>query len=171
MQESELFAKLKELEIEAKQNNEPICGEEKGKILFDLVQKYNPKSILELGTCVGYSGTILASQGAQLTTIDRHREALNRAEEVFTWFGISATIFFGDALDVLEKIQDQKFDLVFLDHMKAQYEDAFNIVKTMAPVIIIDNTTSPKCQSFINKVKQEYNFEEFDDMLVVSIVD
>ncbi|HYZ59497.1 MAG TPA: hypothetical protein VE544_07530, partial [Nitrososphaeraceae archaeon] len=51
---------LQDLEQIAKRQNLPSIGPVKGEILRDIISKYKPKTILEIGTLHGYSAILMA---------------------------------------------------------------------------------------------------------------
>ncbi len=53
---------LRDLEQIAKKQSLPSIGPVKGKILTDIVSKYKPKMILEIGTLHGYSAILMADK-------------------------------------------------------------------------------------------------------------
>ena len=63
--------KLIEMEMYAKILNIPILREQSRNILLDTLKKINPKTILEIGTAIGYSGGLMLKTlpNAKLTTI------------------------------------------------------------------------------------------------------
>ena len=74
---------LRELEQIAKKEQLPSIGPLKGKIISDIVKKYKPASILEVGTLHGYSailmGNLLPDDGGKLITIEIDRNLANIA--------------------------------------------------------------------------------------------
>src|SRR5688500_20154640 len=52
---------LSEIEEIAKKNSLPSIGPIKGKSIGDIIKKYKPKRILEIGTLHGYSSILMAS--------------------------------------------------------------------------------------------------------------
>jgi predicted O-methyltransferase YrrM len=131
----------------------PSIGPIKGKIISDIIQKYKPKKILEIGSLYGYSAILIANvmsgyddeDDIKVVTIEidksngdiakgniKDAELLNRIE-----------LITGDALEVIPKL-GYKFDLLFLDAAKDQYlqylklSEEANIIKNDA-IIIADN--------------------------------
>ena len=52
---------LKSLEKMAKKEFVPSIGPVKGGIITEIIRKYNPKNILEVGTLYGYSAILMAA--------------------------------------------------------------------------------------------------------------
>lgn len=145
-----IIDELKYLENESIERGIPIIGHENGKWIYNKISELKPKNILELGTANGYSGIILASQGARLTTIEINKKIAKEAEKNFKKFGINANIIIGDAVNIVKKIND-KFDLIFLDIEKNKYldvlDDCINLLNNKGH-IIADNLSFDGCKEF-----------------------
>ena len=115
---------LKELEEFARRENIPIIPHETVAFFRLFLQTMQPKSILEIGTAIGFSALLMAEQvpDARITTIDRNEEMIGFAKENFARFDQrdQITLLEGDALDLLEHIE-QRFDLIFMDSAKSKY--------------------------------------------------
>lgn len=133
------------LSIKAYANREavPIMQDEGCDFICDYIREHNVKSVLEIGTAIGYSSIRFAKQADDITVttieldIDRHIKAV----ENFKACGLEnrITAIHGDALT--EEI-DGKFDLIFIDAAKAQYIKFFEKYKhnlSENGVIISDN--------------------------------
>ncbi len=149
-----ILQKLQPLEQESIARGIPIIGSKKGTWLLQKVQKVKPKRILELGTANGYSGCILGSQGAELTSIEINTIIAEEARQNFKRYGINAQILIGDALEITKRLAKEKseyFDMIFIDFAKNKYfavlEDCIKLVKTSG-FIIADNITMDGCQDF-----------------------
>ena len=115
---------LKELEEFARRENIPIIPHETVAFFRLFLQTMQPKSILEIGTAIGFSALLMAEQvpDAMITTIDRNEEMIGFAKENFARFDQrkQITLLEGDAVDLLEHIE-QRFDLIFMDSAKSKY--------------------------------------------------
>jgi len=134
----------------AEKRGVPIIREESHELLRELVEKYNPKHILEIGTAVGYSGiTMLESSNADLITIELKPESAEEAKSNFEKVGFSdrVNVVNADCCSyVIELLLDdsniQKFDFIFLDGPKAQYLNLYpTLYELLAPngVLVADN--------------------------------
>ena len=141
---------LAELEHDCLERGIPIIGSEKGEWLQQIVQKIKPKKILELGTANGYSGIILGSKGAKLTTIEQEAELAEEAECNFQQFKIQADVIIGDGVAIVHDLAKDKknlgtFDIIFIDFAKKKYlsvlEDCLKLVQKHG-FIIADNITN-----------------------------
>jgi predicted O-methyltransferase YrrM len=137
---------LKEIEIQAKKELLPIVGAEKGKFLAELVEKYQPKRILEIGTLVGYSAIWMAEylpEGGEITTLEVSRPSFEMAKENIRKAGLEnkIKIIFGSALQIVPGLEGE-FDFVFIDAEKSEYLDYLKVVELKlsdSAVIVADN--------------------------------
>jgi len=148
-----IIEELKSLEEESIRRGIPIIGSEKGSWLYSKVKELKPKKVLELGTANGYSGIILGSEGASLTTIDINKKIVEEAKTNFETFNIKANVLVGDAEKEAKKLSSKKemFDLIYIDHYKRGYiavlEDCIKMVRK-GGLIIADNIIFPGCQDY-----------------------
>lgn len=126
MDYNDLMELLKDERDYAIENHIPIIRDESARLLYDFVKDNAIKNVLEIGTAIGYSGSIILGAGAKrLTTIDINENYLEVAGRTFEKLGYSGfvEVFNGDAKEVLSNLVDEGrvFDLVFLDGAKGQY--------------------------------------------------
>lgn len=159
---------LSEIEEIAKKNSLPSIGPIKGKIIGDIIKKYKPKRILEIGTLHGYSAILMASfllsvnnddgdgndgndntvKEIIVTCLEIDKNLVNIAKKNIEKAGLSDRIevITGDALDIIPKLNNHyRFDMVFIDAVKNQYLKYLKLVeesdlmnKELA-VVIADN--------------------------------
>ncbi len=174
---------LQSLEKIARQNNIPVILDEGRDFLCGFCKKHNFKSVLEIGTAVGYSGCFILQnlEESHLTTIEKNEESAAVATQTFLQMGLQerVTQIVGDAKEEIEKI-DQKFDFIFLDGPKGQYINYIDRLKQMLNkdgYILADNvlfkglvrgqefvekkkrTIVVNLRKFLNKIKQDKDFE------------
>lgn len=117
--------KLLQKRAEALSRDIPVADDETLQFLLLTLKMLKPKKILEIGTAVGLSGVAMLQtvDGAKLTTIELEEERYLEARENFEFFDVAdrVTAHLGDAGEILS-MMDGKFDFVFLDGPKAQYE-------------------------------------------------
>lgn len=107
----------------ARENYVPIVRPKTLEILIEEIKKSNAKTILEIGTAIGYSGIrMLENSVANLVTIEKDEKMRDIALKNFKKEGLSdrVNLVFADAIDYL-KIEKGKFDFIFLDGPKGQY--------------------------------------------------
>jgi predicted O-methyltransferase YrrM len=112
------------LEQVAKEQMIPIMDPDTARLLRVWAVSNQPKSILEVGTAIGYSAYLMAtSTRAQITTIEIDAVRYEQAVKLFTQTGLSnrITAVHSDALTFLPSLQGQTFDWIFLDASKGQY--------------------------------------------------
>lgn len=123
----EILTPLKDILSYAKKEFIPVLLEDTSLLLIDTLKKHKPKSILEIGTAIGYSGLIMlnAVQNVKLTTIELNKENYTIAKSNFTKYNMNANVnqILGDAYDEINKLakSNQQFDFIFLDGPKGQY--------------------------------------------------
>ncbi|MBI4918851.1 class I SAM-dependent methyltransferase [archaeon] len=145
---------LKQLERECLRRGVPIIGEEESQILEFFVELLRPKKVLELGTANGYSGIILGSEGAKLTTLEIDKKIAAEAKENFTKFNIDAKIIVGDALQTIKEVRG-KFDIIFLDFTKRNYNKILPVLfekLNNKGILIADDVLFDKCKDFKESV-------------------
>ena len=117
--------KLAARRLAALERGIPVADDETLQFLLVTLSMKKPERILEIGTAVGLSGVAMlgACPAAKLTTIELEEERYIEAKANFAEFGVSerVTAHLGDAGEILA-MMDGKFDFVFLDGPKAQYE-------------------------------------------------
>ena len=117
--------KIKEYALEKKV---PIMKDEGIDFLTTFLIKNQIKSVLEIGTAIGYSAIMMALSNpyVKITSVERdevrYLEALKNIKKLRLDDRI--TLIFKDALDL--KLEE-KFDLIFLDAAKSQNINFFNL--------------------------------------------
>lgn len=177
---------LKKIEVISRRESLPSIGPIKRKIVEDIIKKYKPKKILEIGTLYGYSAILMANvlikiyprirnnaigsksdSNTVVTTIDineKHRDiaALNIRDA-----GLSHVIevINGDALEVIPTL-DSKFDLIFLDAIKSDYLKYLKLVETnklvnQGYVVLADNVLiyDDEMTDFLDYVRHSGKFK------------
>lgn len=113
---------IEEMEIYAAQYDIPIMQKDGIEFFKNIIEENNVKTILELGTAIGYSAIQLASlsEDIHVTSIERDHERHIKAVDNVNRSGLSSqiTLIEGDALEV--EISG-KYDCIFIDAAKAQY--------------------------------------------------
>jgi predicted O-methyltransferase YrrM len=146
---------LKSLEKMAKKEFVPSIGPVKGRIITEIIKKYNPKNILEVGTLYGYSAILIAAAAdilqakVKIVTIEIDRSVADIARKNIAAAGLSdkINVIVGDALEVIPRL-DWKFDLLFLDAAKDEYLTYLKLAEDKAlkkgAVIVADNVEVSK---------------------------
>lgn len=132
-----------EIRLKAINKNVPIMKLETKEFLKSLLLIKKPKSILEIGTAVGYSSLVFSKYSdSKITTIEKSEEMYNIAVENFKNYNEDINIINMDAIKALDCL-NQGFDFVFIDANKAHYKNYFDICKDRLlnkdGIIICDN--------------------------------
>jgi len=136
---------LQRLEKEAEEEAIPIIQLAGASLLRLLCALLQPRSILELGTAIGYSAIHLAeaAQEARIVTIEIDEARAARAEGNIREAGVAKRIELirGDALDHLPRLSEP-FDLIFIDAAKGKYgqflDEAVRLCRS-GGIIVTDN--------------------------------
>ncbi len=147
MEFEKIINALQDEKCYANQNYVPIIREKSAKFLYDFVQKNKCKNVLEIGTAIGFSGSIIIGAGAEsLTTIDINKDYLKMAKHTFEKMNIAdkIQILQGDAFDYIKQFKkdNKKFDMIFLDGAKGQYVNYLPVLACLLEdngVIFADN--------------------------------
>lgn len=131
---------ISDMERFAKKENVPIMQKESLDYLISFIKQHNIKSVLEVGTAIGYSTILIKEVVNNITSIERDEERYNIAVKNVELSNLNnITLIKGDALDIT--ITD-KFDLIFIDAAKGKNKDFLDKFKSNLNengYIIIDN--------------------------------
>ena len=121
--------KLKEMSDYADENHVPIIERESEEFINFLISMLKPKKILELGTAIGYSSISFAKRNKCIEKIDSvelKSEMAEIARKNISDVGLEniISVHESDAYDFLLDL-DEKYDLIFIDAAKGQYEKYF----------------------------------------------
>lgn len=119
-----------------------------GSVLRFLASSTGARSVVEVGTGTGVSGLWLLRgmlPDGVLTSVDIEAEHQRLARETFTDAGIPSQryrLISGPALDVLPRLTDNHYDLIFVDAAKGEYvgylEEAVRLLRP-GGVVAFDN--------------------------------
>ena len=126
----------------------PVLRDESTEFFLNKVKQISPKTILEIGTAIGYSGSLMLSAcpDSTLDTIEKNEQSYLIAKQNFAdlGFGDRAHLFLGDGLEVCKSLREmgKKYDLIFLDGPKGQYIYYLDVLLDMLTpcgVLLCDN--------------------------------
>lgn len=147
--ERELPEHLAKLEKYAIEHEVPIIRKEAQSLLVFLMELKQPKRILEVGTAIGFSASLLCEYmpaDCRLTTIEKVPMRIVEAEKNLAALKRSKDVTFltGDAEQVLKDLREQgnRYDFVFMDAAKAQYMSFLAQILPMLPkgaLLVTDN--------------------------------
>lgn len=134
-----------EIENYAIENNVPIIEKKSIAFIMRYIKEHNVKSILEIGSAIGYSAILMASSDKDVvvTTIERDETRYMECLKNVKKCGLEKKInvVYQDALE-LNLSEELRYDLIFIDAAKGQYIKFFEKYKNFlnpGGVIITDN--------------------------------
>ena len=131
---------ISDMERFAKKENVPIMQKESLDYLISFIKQHDIKSVLEVGTAIGYSTILIKEVVNNITSIERDEERYKIASSNVNKSGLkNIELIFGDATDA---IIEGKYDLLIIDAAKSQNMRFFNKYKNNLNengIIIIDN--------------------------------
>ena len=131
---------ISDMERFAKKENVPIMQKEGLEFLISFIKEHDVKSVLEVGTAIGYSTILIKEAVNNITSIERDEKRYNIAVKNVELSNLNnITLIKGDALDINTT---DKFDLIFIDAAKGknkEFLDKFKNNLNENGYIIIDN--------------------------------
>jgi predicted O-methyltransferase YrrM len=115
-----LLIKLKKCSI---LNNIPIVKDETLFFLQKIIKKNKLINILEIGTAIGYSALGMNNHLNNIQTIERDFNKYKLALNFFKNYNFKIDFILSEAFFYQPK---KKYDLIFIDAAKAQYQKLFN---------------------------------------------
>lgn len=141
-------ALFKQMEDFAKENKVPIINENGRKVFIEIIKKYKPQRVLEIGTAIGYSAlltTYYGAENAKIISLELDEERAKQAQDFINQsaYKEQIEIILGDAAENIEKLdKNYKFGMVFIDAAKGQYPDYLQKVLPLLAddgIILADN--------------------------------
>ena len=141
---------LLSLRKEADENNIHIVREDTASLLRMLVKMHRPKKILEAGTAIGFSSTLMSKaynqacpgEYPQIDTIEIDPDIAAIARNNHRKAGLSNVhVILGDAAEVFSCLTG-KYDMIFVDSAKSQYIQMYDDIKRLlnpGGLLVCDN--------------------------------
>lgn len=137
---------LNELEQYAIRTNVPVIRPQMQSLLKLLLAMKQPKTILEVGTAIGFSALLMSEYGpadCKITTIEKYEKRIPVARENFKKAGKEEqiTLLEGDAVEILKQLKGP-YDMIFMDAAKGQYIHFLPDIMKLLPaggILISDN--------------------------------
>ena len=160
-----------DLSLEMKQDAQdfdvPIIQDQGLELMLQLLRIKQPQSILEIGTAIGYSSLMMARHlpNTHIVSIERDPKRYNEAIAYHERSTIKeqVTLIEADALEIAnEELPIQKYDVIFIDAAKAQYQKFFEKYEPLLKedgMIISDNLIFHG-HIFDNNQKQSRNLKQ-----------
>lgn len=125
----------------------PIIKPEVADFMKVILTIQKPKEILEIGTAVGYSAMLMSEfleEEGKITTIERFPYMSEIAKKNIKRASLEdkIEIIEGDAAQVLTTLEEEKYDVVFMDCAKGQYINFLpDCIRVLKPggILITDN--------------------------------
>ena len=138
---------LRELEELCVRDGIPLVERDTGRFLSVMVSGMLAGSILELGTAYGYSALCMARaqpETGRIWTIDPDTRRTAIARSFFERAGVADRIEIIEqpALDVLPKMAQRQYDIVFIDALKEEYAEYLRLALPhvkRSGLVIVDN--------------------------------
>ena len=180
---------LNEIEKFALETQVPIIRRSMQSLLKFLLKFTKPKSILEVGTAIGFSALLMseyAPEDCHITTIEKYEKRIPIAKENFRKAGREdrITLLEGDATEILRELEGT-YDVIFMDAAKGQYihflDDVLRLMKP-GSVLVSDNVLQggdiieshyavERRNRTIYKRMREYLYElKHNDKLLTSVI-
>ena len=137
---------LEELEQYAKKTDVPIIRPQVQNLLKLLLAMKEPKTILEVGTAIGFSALLMSEYGPRdchITTIEKYEVRIPIARENFKKAGKEKeiTLIEGEATQILKELTGP-YDMIFMDAAKGQYIHFLPDILRLLPtggILVSDN--------------------------------
>jgi predicted O-methyltransferase YrrM len=136
---------MREMEELATREQIPIVHWETGRFLAVLVRALDPRTVLEVGTAIGYSTLHMAEAlgSGRIVTIERDAARAEQARDFLGRAGVGERVEIVEA-DAMQAIDDLPgpFDLLFLDASKDEYADYLRLAEPKASeraLLVVDN--------------------------------
>jgi catechol O-methyltransferase len=144
-------------------------GSRKGAIVTKLIAEHQPKTMIELGSYIGYSTVLFAAAlrkngGKEYISFEREPKFARVAEALVKLAGLDSIVRFvvGSSSEGLVKEQEagrlNQVDMVFLDHYKPAYVKDLKILESMGAiqvgsVLAADNVIEPGNPTYLAYVR------------------
>lgn len=135
----------------AEKNNVPIIKRDSLVLIQAILKMINAKTMLEIGTAIGYSALsfVCNKEDLYIDTIERNEQMYQEALKNVKMLSKeqSVNIIFQDALEV-DNNKLKKYDVIFIDAAKAQYQKFFDKYSPLLNdngIILTDNIVFHGC--------------------------
>lgn len=123
--QKKLDGELGVIEEEAHEAGVPVIPHETVVFLQFFLGQLKPKNILEVGTAIGFSSSLMAQyvgKNGHVTTIDRFDVMIRKAKKTYERLGLTekVTLLEGQAADILPTLEGP-YDFIFMDSAKSKY--------------------------------------------------
>lgn len=153
-------------------------GQGVGSLLKFLASTIDASNVVEIGTGTGVSGLWLfrgMNSAGVLTSIDSDQERQRAAKEIFSEAGIASNkirLIAGRAIEVVTKLTDNAYDLMFISGDKLEYETLLDqSLRLLRPGgILVFNNILDDSNSADNEAVKAVSEKIKDDSRLVSVM-
>jgi predicted O-methyltransferase YrrM len=153
-------------------------GQGVGSLLKFLASTIDASNVVEIGTGTGVSGLWLfrgMNSAGVLTSIDSDQERQRAAKEIFLEAGIASNkirLIAGRAIEVVAKLTDNAYDLMFISGDKLEYETLLDqSLRLLRPGgILVFNNILDDSNSADNEAVKAVSEKIKDDSRLVSVM-
>lgn len=153
-------------------------GQGVGSLLKFLASTIDASNVVEIGTGTGVSGLWLfrgMNSAGVLTSIDSDQERQRAAKEIFSEAGIASNkirLIAGRAIEVVAKLTDNAYDLMFISGDKLEYETLLDqSLRLLRPGgILVFNNILDDSNSADNEAVKVVSEKIKDDSRLVSVM-
>ncbi len=153
-------------------------GQGVGSLLKFLASTIDASNVVEIGTGTGVSGLWLfrgMNSAGVLTSIDSDQERQRAAKEIFSDAGIASNkirLIAGRAIEVVAKLTDNAYDLMFISGDKLEYETLLDqSLRLLRPGgILVFNNILDDSNSADNEAVKAVSEKIKDDSRLVSVM-
>ena len=152
-----------------------LSGAVQGRFLTILVEIMQAEKILEIGTFTGYSSVCMAmglNEKGHIDTLEINDELEYLIREGWEKAGVTdkITLHIGDALQTLNTLKGNTYDLAYIDANKREYVDYYNtVIDLVRPggVILTDDVLwdGKVCEIPMPQDKQTIGIAAFNDLV------
>lgn len=180
--------KLEKFRSECIERQLPIIHNEVGQFIKLIINQTNAKSIIEVGTNVGYSSIFMSqvmNNEGRVVSLERSEKFYEEAIENIKRFNLEKNIevHFGDAVELLDNINDS-FDIAFIDAAKSYYTTFFDKCAKMMKsggIIISDNVlyqgmiatddlVVKRKKTLVRNMREYLEYISHDDRYITSVL-
>ena len=144
-------------------------GEDKGKIVVDLITSNQPNLMVELGGYCGYSTILFADAlrragGQKYFSLERHSRFAQNIKTLVEFAGLNdvVEVLVGPSNDGIKKLHASRginhIDMMFLDHYKPAYTSDLKLCESLGliskgTILAADNVISPGNPPYLKYVR------------------
>tara|TARA_B100000214_G_scaffold339085_1_gene284662 strand:+ start:426 stop:1064 length:639 start_codon:yes stop_codon:yes gene_type:complete len=185
--DNDLLLELKEFTYKNEDIPQMLCGSQVGNFLQMLIRSIDARKILEIGMFTGYSALKMAyasSQNTKVHTCEIMDKHIKTAQSFFdrSEVGNKIVVHSGPALDSIEQMEVNSFDLAFIDADKNNYLEYYKRSRLLIKprgIIVLDNmlwsgeVLDPKDQESraLNKTARFINADDMMHNMLIPIRD